>query len=93
MQELSLYTESTLFSPLEKLVLDYAVVMTKTPVEVSDELFARLRQHFKEAALVELTTAIAWENYRARFNHAFGIEAQGFSEGAYCPMPERLVTD
>ncbi len=39
--------------------------------------------------LVELTAAIAWENYRARFDHAFGIEAQGFSAGAYCPLPER----
>jgi len=63
--------------------------MTQAPVEVSDELFAALRQHFNEAQLVELTAAIAWENYRARFNHAFGVEAQGFSEGAYCPLPER----
>ncbi|MGH9843133.1 MAG: carboxymuconolactone decarboxylase family protein [Blastocatellia bacterium] len=65
------------------------MAMTNTPVEVSDKLFAALRGHFSEAQLVELTAAIAWENYRARFNHAFGIEAQGFSEGAYCPMPER----
>ncbi len=63
--------------------------MTQTPVEVSDELFAALRANFDEAQMVELTAAIAWENYRARFNHAFGIEAQGFSEGAYCPMPEQ----
>ena len=84
-----MYRESSAFSPLEKLVLDYSVAMTKTPVEVSDELFAALRQHFNEAQLVELTAAIAWENYRARFNHAFGVEAQGFSEGAYCPLPER----
>jgi len=77
------------FSPLEKLVLDYGVALTLTPVEVPEELFAALRQHFNEAQLVELTAAIAWENYRARFNHAFGIEAQGFSQGAYCPLPER----
>ncbi len=32
---------------------------------------------------------IEWENYRARFNHAFGIEAQDFSKGAYCPLPKR----
>ncbi len=64
--------------------------MTLTPVEVPDELFAELRHHFDEAQLVELTAAIAWENYRARFNHAFGIEAQGFSKGAYCPLPERF---
>lgn len=69
-------------------MLDYSLAMTQTPVEVPDELFAALRQHLNEAQMVELTATIAWENYRARFNHAFGIEAQGFSEGAYCPMPE-----
>lgn len=70
-------------------MLDYAVAMTSTPVEVSQDLFDELRRHFNEAQMVELTSAIAWENYRARFNHAFGIESQGFSEGAFCPMPER----
>ena len=62
-----------------------------TPVEVPDALFDALRHHFNEAQLVELTAAIAWENYRARFDHTFGIESQGFSEGAYCPLPERDV--
>lgn len=71
------------------MLLDYATAMTKTPVEVSDDLFAKLRQHFSETQLVELTAVIAWENYRARFDHALGIEAQGFSAGAYCPLPER----
>ena len=80
-----------MFSPLEKLVLDYGVAMTHTQVEVPDELFAALRQHFDEPQLVELTAAIAWENYRARFNHAFGIEAQDFSKGAYCPLPEWTI--
>jgi hypothetical protein len=65
--------------------------MTRAPVEVSDELFARLREYFYESQMVELTSAIAWENYRARFNHAFGIESQGFAKGAYCPLPERPV--
>jgi alkylhydroperoxidase family enzyme len=81
------------FSPLEKLVLDYAVVITKTPAEVPDELFTKLRQHFNEAQLVELTATIAWENYRARFNRAFGIESQNFSEKPYCPMPEYAIKD
>ena len=38
--------------------------------------------------LVELATAIAWENYRARFNRTFAIGAEGFSKGAFCPLPE-----
>jgi hypothetical protein len=39
--------------------------------------------------MVELTAAIAQENFRARFNRPFGVEAAGFSEGAFCPLPER----
>jgi alkylhydroperoxidase family enzyme len=74
---------------VEKLSLRYAVGMTATPVEVSDDLFAELQNHFDSRQLVELTSAIAWENYRARFDHAFGIEAEGFSEGAYCPLPAK----
>ena len=84
-----MYRLSDAFSPLEKLVLDYAVAMTRTPMEVSDELFSALQQHFGEAQLVELTAVIAWENYRSRFNHAFGIESQGFYEGVACPLPEQ----
>lgn len=63
--------------------------MTRIPVEVSDALFARLRERFTEAGLVELTSAIAWENYRARFDHALGIEGENFTEGAVCAMPVR----
>ena len=90
LRDLPVYHTSDVFSELEKCILDYASAMTRTPVEVSDDLFARLRQRFTQAQLVELTAAIAWENWRARFDHAFGIEAQGFSAGAYCPLPERL---
>ena len=77
------------FSELERLVLEYADGMTQTPVQVPDALFARLRERFTEAELVELSSAIAWENYRARFDHAFGIEAESFSEGAVCALPVR----
>jgi alkylhydroperoxidase family enzyme len=77
------------FSGLERLVLEYADAMTQAPVEVSDALFARLREQFSEAELVEITSAIAWENYRARFDHAFGIEGENFTEGAVCALPVR----
>ena len=70
-------------------MLEYADAMTRTPVEVPEALFARLRERFSEAQLVELTSAIAWENYRARFDHAFGIEGENFTEGAVCAMPVR----
>ena len=80
------FESSPAYSEIEKLVLQYAVAMTQTPVEVSDDLFADLRKHFNPQQMVELTSAIAWENYRARFDHAFGIESEGFSEGAVCAV-------
>jgi AhpD family alkylhydroperoxidase len=83
------YKESGAFSDLEKLAMEYAEEMTKENVEIPEELFARLREHFDDEQLVELTTAIALENFRARFNNALEIAPAGFSEGAFCPRPER----
>ena len=85
--DLAHFETSPAFSELEKLVLRYADAMTNTPVEVPDALFAELRNHLSPQQMVELTSAIAWENYRARFDHAFGVEAEGFSDGAVCAVP------
>jgi alkylhydroperoxidase family enzyme len=87
LQYIGHFETSSAFSELEKLVLRYARAMTETPVEVPDGLFEELRRYFNPQQMVELTSSIAWENYRARFDHAFGIEAEGFSEGAFCPLP------
>ena len=76
------------FSELEKLALDYAVALSNTPANVSDELFEALRSHLNEAQLIELTATVAWENFLARFNRGFAVEAEGFSEGAVCPLPD-----
>jgi alkylhydroperoxidase family enzyme len=83
------HSTSELFSDDEKLVLDLAVGMTRTPVDVPDELLERLSARFDEAQLVELVNEIAVENYRARFDWAFGIGSQGFTEGAFCVRAEQ----
>ncbi|HZB10923.1 MAG TPA: carboxymuconolactone decarboxylase family protein [Rubrobacter sp.] len=82
------FRESAAFTPLEKMVLEYAVGMSMTPASVTNDLFGALHEHFDEAQMVELTAAIAWENHRARFNHALGVSSQGFSEGSLCLLPE-----
>lgn len=87
--DLSRFEDSTHFSEDEKLVLRLAVALTRTPADVSDGLFALLRQRFSERELVELSAAISWENYRARFNRTFAVESEGFSKGEFCPLPER----
>jgi 4-carboxymuconolactone decarboxylase len=87
------YRTSPLFSELDKLVLDYAVAMSRTPVVVSDELVSKLRQHLDDGQLVELTHHIALENMRGRFNVALGIGAAGFSEGMVCAVPDTVRQD
>ena len=86
--DLHRYESSPAFDELDRLVLDLAVVMARTPTVMPDDLMARLRAHFDERQLVELTSAIAWEHYRGRFNQVFGIQPSGFSEGTFCVLPE-----
>ena len=70
-------------------MLELSEAMTATPVEVSDELFGALERALGPSGLVELAATIAWENHRARFNHMFGAESEGYSEGAFCAIPAR----
>ncbi|HLB21844.1 MAG TPA: carboxymuconolactone decarboxylase family protein [Solirubrobacteraceae bacterium] len=84
------YRDNGEFSELECLVLDYATAMSRTPTNVTDELFAQLHEHFDERQMVELTNVIALENMRARFNSAFDMTPAGFSEGLVCAVPESL---
>jgi AhpD family alkylhydroperoxidase len=88
LQELPNFRDSDQFSEDEKLVLEYAEGISRTPVQVPDEVFDRLRQRFDEPQIVELTWAAAIENLRARFNWALGIESQGYADGAVCVRPE-----
>jgi len=69
---------SPLFDAVERAAIAYAEAMTITGQRVSDDLFARIRKHFTEPQIVELTAAVALENFRSKFNVALGIEAQGF---------------
>ena len=90
MLDLADYRESDAYSEAEKLALDYALCLCETPVAVPDELFEALRKQFDEGELVELTATAAWENYLARFNRGFAVEADGFSGNAVCPIPDHL---
>lgn len=87
LHDINRYKDSPAFTDAEKLLLAYADAMTATPVEVPDELFEAVRAGLDERQLVELTAMIAQENWRGRFNHALHIGAQGYSEGAFCPLP------
>ncbi|MFO1081816.1 MAG: hypothetical protein U1E23_14445 [Reyranellaceae bacterium] len=81
------WRDSTLFSAAERLALEYAERITITGQTVDDDLFGRLKGQFTEAQIVELTAAIAMENFRSKFNPALGVEAQGFCLVPTKPKP------
>jgi AhpD family alkylhydroperoxidase len=85
------YEDSPHFDAHQHAALELAVAMTHTPMKVTDELFARAREHFDDAQMVELVNLIALENFRSRFNHTFGLTAEGFSDGMVCARPETVA--
>ena len=65
------------FPPAEVALLRMADAVSDTPSNVSDELYAELRQHFTEDQLIELAAAAAQENFRARYNRVFDVGSDG----------------
>jgi alkylhydroperoxidase family enzyme len=88
-RNLNWYADSNLFDADEKLVLEFADAITATPARVTPELRQRLEKRFSTPQLVELSAAIAWENYRARSNRVFGFGSEGF----YKPKVEAAGKD
>ncbi|HTZ64490.1 MAG TPA: carboxymuconolactone decarboxylase family protein [Solirubrobacteraceae bacterium] len=82
------YGSSDLFDDREKVALDYAVGVMRTPVDVSDDLFAAMREHFTVEQMVEITAHLTVVNLD-RLNAAFGIASAGFSDGMVCVLPDR----
>jgi alkylhydroperoxidase family enzyme len=70
------YTSSPLYSEAERVALEYADTITVTGSDVSDELFARLREFYDDDAIVEITATIAWENASSKFNRALRVPSQ-----------------
>jgi 4-carboxymuconolactone decarboxylase len=85
------YQSSDLFTDREIVALDYTVAVMRTPVEVTDEVFARMTEHFSDKQIVEITALLTLVNVD-RFNAAFGIGSAGFSAGRVCVLPDRPVS-
>lgn len=75
LREVPNWEHSKILGERERVAIEYAEEMSKTPVRVSEELFERLKKHFSDEQIVELSASIAYENYRARFNHALDVKS------------------
>jgi len=86
--EVPRWRESSVFTPLERDVMEYAEAMSKTPPRVTDDMFARLLEQLGAAAMVELTALVGFANMTTRGNTAMGIESQGFSKACKLPLAQ-----
>ena len=84
-REVPRWRESTLFSPLERKVMEYAEAASQTPPAVTDELSDALLSELGPAALVELAARVGFMNMSARMNLALGIRSEHFAEA--CGLP------
>ncbi len=84
-REVPRWRQSTVFTPLERRVMEYAEAMCQTPLTVTDAMSAALFDELGAAALLELTARVGAMNMSARGNVALGIRSQEFS--ASCGLP------
>jgi alkylhydroperoxidase family enzyme len=78
----------SVFTDVERLLIELADALAEAPANVSDDLYARLREHFSEEQLLELGAQIAFENFRARLNRLFDVG----SDELYKPETREGVT-
>ncbi len=69
---------SGIFEEKEVLLVRLADALADTPANVSDELFAALKQHYTDEELIEIAAFAAQENYRARSNRLANVGSDGF---------------
>ena len=78
--QLEQWSDSTVYTESERVALEYAEAVTYTEQQVSKSLMARLKQHFDDDAVIELTGLIAFQNLSSKFNAALDVPAQGFCQ-------------
>lgn len=69
----------TSFTEREKMALQYARLISQTPLQFPKTFIEELKQHFNEREIVILATTAAQVNYWARLIQALGIPPAGFS--------------
>ena len=84
-REVPRWRESTVFTPLERQVMEYAEAASQTPPAVTDELSDALLAQLGEAGLIELAARVAFMNMSARMNVALDIRSEQFSDS--CGLP------
>ena len=85
------FESSPLFDERQKAALAYAEAMTRTDAGVDEPLMARVKKHFNDDAVIELTAIIAFQNMSSKFNAALDVAPQGFCRTAPQPVAQKTA--
>jgi AhpD family alkylhydroperoxidase len=88
-REVPRWRDSSVFTALERRVMEYAEAASQTPPAVTDELSDALLADLGPAALIELAARVAFINMSARMNLALGIHSEQFADA--CGLPPLAV--
>ena len=73
------YEVSPAFTPGERAALAYADAVVRRDAAVSDSCFGRLRDHFSDAQIVEVTAIVGYQCFASAFAKGLGITPQGLA--------------
>jgi alkylhydroperoxidase family enzyme len=76
------WRESECFTVRERVAMALCEAIVRDDLDVSDECFARVREHFSEADTVELVFVIGYQVFASKFAKAMRVPVQGFSRPA-----------
>jgi uncharacterized peroxidase-related enzyme len=79
------YATSPHYTPRERVALDFALAAAAQPNEVTDALFARLREYWSEGEVVELLGVVAMFGFLNRWNDTMATPLEA--------VPNQVATD
>ena len=62
------FRSSPLFSPAERVALEFAIAAASQPNDVTDELFAQMKQHWNDGQIVEIAGLVSYFGFMNRWN-------------------------
>lgn len=86
---LASWAESDAFDDRERAALEFAERLVRDDLEVSDDCYARLTEHFSEPDIVEIVFVVGYQLFASRFAKAFALAPQGFSQALHATVPTR----
>lgn len=86
LQDSNLASEIPTFTERERIALEYARLISKSPLSFPSEFIESLKLNFSEREIVILASTAAQVNYWARLIQALGVPPAGFSGS--CQLPD-----